>query len=128
MENHIRILAILLIVWGAMHLIGAFVLGLIGMGIPIVAFSAQSQQLGGSGEFAFTIVGIILCILAAFILLNALLGIVGGIGLMNRKPWSRIFCIVSSVVYVTNFPFGTALGIFGLWVLFNEETRQWLEE
>jgi hypothetical protein len=35
--------------------------------------------------------------------------------------------IVISALHLLSFPFGTALGVYGLWVLLNEQSRQLLE-
>ena len=51
-------------------------------------------------------------------------GLVVGIGLLKLRPWARILGIVMSALDLTHIPFGTALGIYGLWVLFNRETER----
>jgi hypothetical protein len=38
-------------------------------------------------------------------------------GLLERAPWGRIVAIVSAIVSILKFPFGTALGIWTLVVL-----------
>ncbi|WP_263417374.1 hypothetical protein [Terriglobus albidus] len=38
-------------------------------------------------------------------------------GLLQRKPWARVLAIVFGVLALLKFPFGTALGIYTLWVL-----------
>jgi hypothetical protein len=37
--------------------------------------------------------------------------------LLQRKPWARVLAIVFGVLALLKFPFGTALGIYTLWVL-----------
>ena len=69
--------------------------------------------LGGIGGMVF-----IVCMVLG------LPGIIGGIGLLQFKPWARILVIVLSVLDLFNIPFGTALGIYGLWALLNTETEQ----
>jgi hypothetical protein len=48
--------------------------------------------------------------------------IIGGIGLLKMQPWARILVIVLSGLGLLSIPIGTAMGIYGLWVLLNEET------
>ena len=36
---------------------------------------------------------------------------------MNRKPWGRTFAIVLAILQLIKIPFGTALGVYTLWVL-----------
>jgi hypothetical protein len=41
----------------------------------------------------------------------------GGLGLLRRAPWARIVLIVASILMLSAFPIGTALGVYGLYVL-----------
>jgi len=36
---------------------------------------------------------------------------------MSRCPWARMLAIVLGCISLIHFPFGTALGIYTLWVL-----------
>jgi hypothetical protein len=54
----------------------------------------------------------------------ALPGLIAGWGLLAYKPWARILGLVLSVLNLLNIPVGTALGIYGLWVLFNKDTER----
>jgi hypothetical protein len=55
-------------------------------------------------------------------------GLIIGIGLMQFRPWARIAGIVLSALDLVSVPpFGTALGIYGLWVLLNNETERMFE-
>jgi len=38
-------------------------------------------------------------------------------GLLQRKSWARVLAIIFGVMALLKFPFGTALGIYTLWVL-----------
>lgn len=51
--------------------------------------------------------GFILCVL----------GIVAGWGLIARQSWARVLAIIFGCLALLSFPFGTALGIYTLWVL-----------
>lgn len=64
------------------------------------------------------------CTVASFIIIFSLPGLVGGIGLMNYRPWARILVLILAVLGLFNFPFGTFVGIYTLWVLLNEETAK----
>ena len=43
--------------------------------------------------------------------------------MLSFKPWARILGIVLSALHLLNVPFGTAVGIYGLWALLNRETE-----
>jgi len=49
--------------------------------------------------------------------------IIAGVGLLHFKPWARVLAIILSVIHLFSVPFGTALGIYGLWVLLQRETE-----
>jgi len=57
-----------------------------------------------------------------------LLALFGGVhlllawGLSERQPWARVLGIVVGFLALIRFPFGTALGIYTLWVLLPESS------
>jgi hypothetical protein len=71
---------------------------------------------------ALPIIALVGGAIALFLLLLSVPSIIAGIGLLNFKPWSRILAIVVSAFHLLSIPFGTALGIYGLWVLFSQES------
>jgi hypothetical protein len=63
-----------------------------------------------------------------------LLALFGGVhlllawGLSERQPWARILGIVVGFLALIRFPFGTALGIYTLWVLLPESSGREYDE
>jgi uncharacterized membrane protein (DUF2068 family) len=51
----------------------------------------------------------------------AALQLVAGWGLLGRKSWARVLTIVLGVISLIRFPFGTALGVYTLWVLLSKD-------
>jgi hypothetical protein len=47
----------------------------------------------------------------------AIAGVIAGWGLLTHCPWARMLAIVLGCISLIHFPFGTALGIYTLWVL-----------
>lgn len=47
----------------------------------------------------------------------ALLALVSGIGLLHHARWARNTTLILAVINLFSFPFGTAFGIYGIWVL-----------
>ncbi len=47
-----------------------------------------------------------------------------GAGLLMRQPWARIAAIVVGALSLMDIPFGTALGIYTLWVLAPSECER----
>jgi len=120
MDTHVKVLAVLEIAMSGFGLICALLLMLIfGGAMGIVGASGDSDA-----AYALPIIGLTGMALIIFLLVLSLPGFVVGIGLLKRRPWARIAGIVMSIVGMMFIPFGTALGIYGLWVLFSKETEQ----
>jgi hypothetical protein len=122
MRDHIRILGILNIVMGGLTaLIGVVVLIALGGVASLVGAGLTGNY--ENGQVAAPILAIVGLCISVFFLILALPSIIGGWGLLNFKPWARILMIVISVLHLFNFPFGTALGVYGLWALLSDEGR-----
>ncbi len=110
---HIPIVAALHACFGALGLVAAIAV-LFGIGLPtgIVISQGETEAAGILGIIAFFITG--------FLLLISLPGIIGGWGLYQGRPWGRLVVIILGFLQLLNIPFGTALGIYTLWVLFKD--------
>jgi zinc-ribbon domain len=53
-----------------------------------------------------------------------ILGIIAGWGLLARQGWARMLAIVIGCIGLMDMPFGTALGVYTLWVLLPAESEQ----
>lgn len=121
MADHVRILAILNIAFGALGLLAAVVVLLIFGGIAgIISASTIDPNAG----IAIPILGVLGAGLVVLLLVVSLPGIVTGIGLVKFQPWARMVAIVLSALNIMNIPIGTALGVYGLWVLLQPETER----
>lgn len=74
----------------------------------------------------------IILVIFAFVFVISLLfmipEIVAAYGLRKEKPWAKIWTIIASVLAVMSFPFGTAVGVFGLIFTFSEEGKAYFAE
>ena len=118
MEQHLKILGILNIIFGGLGICGALVILLV-FGIPAGLVVADGDPDAAATLSIFGVVGGFIFFLAAIFSVPAL---VAGIGLLKYREWARIWTIVASVLHLINIPFGTALAVYGLWVMFNDET------
>jgi hypothetical protein len=126
MESHVRILAILNIAWGSLGIIAALMLMLVFGGvISMVGISAMQDA---DAVVAAPILGIVGTFVIVIILIVSLPGVIAGIGLLNYRPWGRILGLVVSALQLLNVPFGTALGIYGLWVLLSSDTERLFQQ
>ena len=46
-----------------------------------------------------------------------------GFGIFNYKSWARILAIIFAIINLPLFPVGTAVGIYTLVIMFNEEVK-----
>ena len=116
MDTHVKVLAFLYIIFGAL---GTMVgLGLMALLSFIGVAGAASDP---DAWIAIPILGITGAALGVFMLILSLPGIVAGIGLLKFRPWARILTIVLSALNLMNIPFGTIVGIYGLWVMLSDE-------
>jgi hypothetical protein len=122
MRDHVRILAYLHIVFGALGLLAAVIIAVIFGGVAgIVGMAAQDPE---ATHIAIPVIGAVGMGICALVTLLSIPGIVAGVGLLKFLPWARILTIVLSALDLLNVPFGTILGIYGLWVLLKPETEQ----
>jgi hypothetical protein len=56
-------------------------------------------------------------VIAAATVLMAGLSFLVAYGLTTRQPWGRMLAIIVAAISLFKFPFGTAIGIYTLWVL-----------
>ena len=121
MTTHVKVLAVLYIVFSALGICAALFLGLgVGIATGIVGTAASGED----AAIALPIIGVAGTALVAFLLAISLPGLITGIGLLKFQPWARIAGIVLAVINLINLPIGTAVGIYGLWVLLNKETER----
>jgi hypothetical protein len=109
--RHVKVVAILWLVVSGFRLLSAVALMGIGGGriyIPGMPFFVH-QMLSGIG-FVF--------------LAGAILGLITGGYLLQRESWARTLAIILGILNLFDLPFGTALGIYTLWVLLPAESER----
>jgi hypothetical protein len=120
METHVKVLGALQIALGALGLFGALIL--------VLVFGGAAGIVGASGDpqasIAIPIIGLTGMALVTFLLLMSLPSVITGIGLLRLRPWARIAGMVLSIIGLMMIPFGTIVGVYGLWVLFSKDTER----
>ena len=120
MDTHLKVLGALQIAFGALGLLTAVMI--------VFVFGGAAGIVGASGNpdasIAVPIIGLTGMALVVFLLLTSLPSVIVGIGLLRHRPWARIAGIVLSIVSLIMIPFGTIVGVYGLWVLFSKDTER----
>ena len=109
--RHLHLLAVLWFAASAINLIGA-----------VAVFIVANTLFGHSIRFenAWPMQGFLQTLLssvAGLLFLKALVGFAAAWGLLERQPWARVLTLVLGFVSLIHIPFGTALGIYTIWVL-----------
>jgi hypothetical protein len=119
MTGHVRALAVLQIVYSSMGLLlGIVVFMLFGGIATIVGFNASIDD----SMVAVPILTFIGGIASSVLILLSLPRLIAGIGLWKFQNWGRILTFVVSILGLIDFPVGTGLGIYALWVLTHRDT------
>jgi hypothetical protein len=110
--NHITLLGALWVVYSIFTLIGGLMVFFIGK--VMIAFMLTQVPPGGPPLFflrpLLSIIGLLVIAKGAF-------GIAAGWGLLRREGWARTLAMILACISLIRIPFGTALGIYTLWVL-----------
>jgi hypothetical protein len=115
MKDHVKVIGILWVIFGV------FCLGLAFFALLFFFGVAQIPNVEDVGPGVLRLIGIFA---SAFLGLIGLPQIIGGLGLIQHKEWARILMLVISFISLPHVPFGTALGVYSMIILFNPETAR----
>lgn len=118
-EQHVPILGWLYIISSAFFLlIGLFLFVLLG---GLGAFAASGDP---EAPYILLLVGLFVGGIMAVV---ALPGLLAGWGLLRRKNWGRVLALIVAILNLFNFPLGTALGAYTLYVLLQNEATPYFQ-
>jgi hypothetical protein len=122
-ERHVRLLRILAGLWGAL----AMLVGVSMLLLAVGSWAEFRESLGTGVEFAAGLTTLV------FVALGVLALAWGGVHawaaqlLARRRPAGRFLTLSLALVNLLVLPFGTALGVYALWVLLTDEGRRLFE-
>lgn len=116
-QGHIHLLGILWLAISAFNTIGGVILYVLAN-----TLFAHMRELGAP-EAPTAFLRPLLSVVGIFILAKAACGFIAGWGLMQREPWARIIALVLGFISLFNVPFGTAVGVYTLWVLLPAQSQ-----
>ena len=114
MASHVRALAILQIVYSTLGMLLAILVFMLFGGIAaIVGFNAPLDD----SVVAVPTLALVGGVASSVLMVLSLPRLIAGIGLLKYQNWARILTLVISALGLVDLPIGTALGVYGLWVL-----------
>lgn len=117
-QEHVRLLGLLWLAFSALNTIGSVILYVVANTL-LVHLRRPGLE---SGPPAFLTP--LLSTVAILLLAKAACGFIAGWGLLQREHWARVVVLVLAFISLfTNIPFGTALGIYTMWVLLPAESE-----
>lgn len=120
MEQHIKILSVLFILFGMVGIVAAVAILIFGAGAVGTILVSDT---GPDRRAASAMVGGCITFIAVLFAALSVPSIIAGWGLSQRKAWARILTIILGVLALPHMPVGTALGIYAIIVMFNDETK-----
>jgi hypothetical protein len=122
--THVDLVGVLFVVWGVLTmLIGASTLAL---GFAAASLVSSAGR-GGGGQFAAGITAALFATLAVIALVWGTAHITVGRLLRRHRHWSRMAALMLGSVDLLLLPYGTALGVYALWVLLREDSKRLFE-
>jgi hypothetical protein len=118
-QEHVRLLGLFWLALSAFNTIAGIVLYVIANTLMVHLHRADPE--GGPPAFLTPLLSTI----AVLLLAKAAIGLFAGWGLLQKEPWARVLVLVLAFIALfTNIPFGTALGIYTMWVLLPAESEE----
>ena len=110
--EHIRMVGILWLAFSALN-------ALVGVVLFILANTvfAHLHEMGAPPDVPTGFLSSLFGTIGVLILAKTAAGFLAGWGLLQRASWARMLTIVLAFIALFHIPFGTALGIYTLWVL-----------
>jgi hypothetical protein len=125
MGSHVDFVGVLFIVWGLLTtLVGVSTLAL---GVGAVALITSASRGGGGGQVAAGLTAAAFTALAVIAILWGSAHVIVGVPLRRHQPWARLVALMLGSVDLLLLPYGTALGVYALYVLLNEKGKQLFE-
>lgn len=125
MKRHVDFLSTLYVTWGAIFALVAVAGFALAGGAFAIAESTGPVRFGS--EMAARLTAVTISIISVIALVWAALHIIVGRMLKKLRPSARLMTLGLAVGNLILLPFGTALGVYALWVLLKDEGRRLFE-
>ncbi|MBT8387349.1 MAG: hypothetical protein KJO12_08040 [Ignavibacteria bacterium] len=117
MEKHLTVVAALQVGFSILGILAAIIVYTVLRSVIHMADDPEAAR----------ILAIVARWVSLFLLIISIPGLIGGIGLFMKKSWARILVLIISVFDLLNIPIGTAIAVYTIWVLVQDDTAKLLE-
>jgi len=118
MEQHVTFVGALHIGYNAFGILAAMAVFVLIVGGGLIGGLISEQ------EIVIPITFFLGTAIAFWLVVVSVPGIIGGIGLLKYKSWARYLVLVLAILDLLNIPIGTAIGVYSIWVLAQDETAK----
>ncbi|MBZ5685371.1 MAG: zinc ribbon domain-containing protein [Acidobacteriia bacterium] len=119
-QQHVHLLGILWLAMSAFNAVGGIFLLMLGN----VLFPHLREMKDVPSDVPVGFLMALFTTLGILVVAKAALGFFAGWGLMQRETWARVLVLVLAFISLFNIPFGTAIGVYTLWVLLPGQSQQ----
>lgn len=109
--RHRSTLGALHLVLGLMNIIAAAILALVLGGVIALANDPEAGE----------VLGLVMLVAGSVLAVASLPALVAGFALLKDAPWARVAALISSFLNLTSVPYGTAVSVYTLYVVFHHE-------
>ena len=118
MEKHLTIVAALQVGFSLLGIMAAIIVYSVLHSVMHIADDPEAAR----------VLSLVARWVSLFLLLISVPGLIGGIGLFMKKSWARILVLIISVLDLLNIPIGTAVAVYTIWVLVQDDTVKLFKE
>jgi len=118
-QAHIHLLGILWLAMSGLNAVGGLILEVLAN-----TLFPHLHEMGAPPETPTGFLSAIVSTVGIIILAKAVCGFFAGWGLIKREPWARVVALVLSFISLFNIPFGTAIGVYSMWVLLPGQSQE----
>ena len=128
-EKQARLLGLFFWLFTAFNFVMVIAIAVIYLAIFGMVFSQVPQRPGEPDPaLIMTILVVAFFFALVFTVLFSVPKIIAGYGLRRGAPWARVWTIIASAMSLLSFPFGTAIGVYGLIFLFGDEGKTYFAQ
>jgi len=122
-KQHVHLLGILWYAISALNAVGGLILLVVSN-----TLIPHLHQMGAPQETPTSFLSTLLGIVGVIVLAKAAFGFLAGWGLTQGEGWARVLALVLAFLALFNIPFGTAIGVYTLWVLLPGQSQHEYDE